>query len=117
MHPVDDTAMHPSSGWVVGHPRAAYLGTVHVTEAFGATMTASVRDVNVLYLLTYVCPSCGSADMYVGRGRVGRFNLASSTSRWTLLKVPLGASRSGVVTVRTTSHGAVYVDGLGALAA
>jgi protocatechuate 3,4-dioxygenase beta subunit len=115
MHPADDTAMHKSAGWTASHPSAAYLHTVDATELAGATMTLSVRHVTALYLLTHLCPSCGTVDIYVGSVRVARLSLASSVARWAAVRVPLGASRTGLVTVRTIDRHLVDVDGLGAL--
>lgn len=115
--PLDDRALAASTGWYRG-TSSGYLFTTYskTVRTYAQLTRSSVRGRHLAVVAT-TCASCGSVDVYHAGVKLGRVNLYSATTRTRqVLWLPLeSVTRTGTVTVRSTSTRPVVVDGLAVL--
>ncbi len=112
--PTDDRALTASAGWTRSLDSRFYASTLTSSTKAGASLTLSGAQVSRLTLLATRCPTCGTVGVYVGTARVGKIDLAATTTqRQVLFTMPLFSYRTGTVTVKVLSSGrTVQIDGL-----
>jgi hypothetical protein len=113
--PLDDRSLSASSAWTRGTGSAYVDGTVTSTTRQGAEVTRREISARRVYLVATRCPTCGTADVFIGSTRVGRVDLhATTTQHQRVIALPASSSvRSGKLTVRVTSSGKrVAIDGV-----
>ncbi|MFM6849578.1 MAG: hypothetical protein ACKOVB_10790, partial [Terrabacter sp.] len=101
-----------ATGWTRAASAAYYLGTYTTVATSGRVMSvrASARQVG---LVVTTCSTCGTLDVRLAGAYLGRRSLASSTTRVKqVIWLPLGALRTGTLTLTTVGTKRVHVDGL-----
>lgn len=112
--PLDDRALTRRGTWTASTPSGWFRTTAVSTKAQGATLSRTGAVLKRVALTALACSTCGVVDLYVGSVRVGRINLAASTTRRKTFTLPAFSLRSGTVTVKVVSSGRlVRVDALG----
>jgi hypothetical protein len=113
--PVDDRALHGTTGWRRLHDLSALHRSVTATTRVGARMSlVGVRGRRVSLVAT-TCPHCGSVSVRLGRAWLGRVSLRSShvVHRRILPVRTLAHVRTGRVTIRVSTAGRpVILDGV-----
>jgi hypothetical protein len=113
--PLDDRSLRASSGWTRGTGSAFLEGTITSTTRKGVELSLPSVQAKQVTVIATRCPTCGTAEVFVGTTRVGRLDLtASSTRRQQVIALPVQTNvRSGKLTIRTTSTGrTVAIDGV-----
>jgi len=115
--PLDDRALAASTGWLRGTSSGYLFNTYSKTVRTYAQLTRSSVRGRHLAVVATTCATCGSVDVYHAGVRLGRVNLYSSTTKTRqVLWLPLETvTRTGTVTVRSTSTRPVVLDGLAVL--
>ncbi|QKE85088.1 hypothetical protein [Arthrobacter sp. NEB 688] len=109
----DDRSLTASRSWVRGTSTPALDKTVTRSVTSGAKLTRTGVTGRRIGIVATTCSTCGSVDVYLGSTRLGRVSLASSTTRYqqTRWLTQLTATRTGTLSIRTTSNRAVSIDG------
>ncbi|MCC5947452.1 MAG: PD40 domain-containing protein [Nitriliruptoraceae bacterium] len=113
--PLDDRSLATSSGWSRGTGSSFLDGTITSTTRAGAELTRGEVRARQVSVIATRCPTCGTADVFIGTTRVGRLDLtAPTTRRQQVIALPVQpAVRTGRLTIRTTSSGRpVAIDGV-----
>jgi hypothetical protein len=113
--PLDDRSLTRSTAFAAITGTGYYAGTAVRATAVGATVTRTgVASPRQLSVVATTCPTCGTVDVLFNGVRVGRLNLAASTTTYKrVLTLPAFTARSGTVVVKVTSSGKpVVIDGL-----
>lgn len=113
--PLDDRSLKTSSGWARGTGSAFLDETVTSTKRRGAELTRTGVSARQVVVVATRCPTCGSADVFIGDTRVGRLDLtATTTKRQQVIVLPRQAKvLTGTLTIRTTSTDrTVAIDGV-----
>jgi Tol biopolymer transport system component len=114
--PLVATQLSFGSNWTKENLAGAYGGTAYRTTTKGATMTRTFVAADRLALVATTCPTCGTADVYLGKTLLAHVNLASATTQ-TATVIPLAtwsSLHSGTLSLTVTSSGKpVVVQGVG----
>jgi WD40 repeat protein len=113
--PLDDRALGASSGWTRGTGSAFYDGTITSTTRRGAELARTEVRANRVVVVATRCPTCGTADVFIGATRVGRLDLsATTTQRQQVISLPRAPTvLTGKLTIRVTSTDRpVAIDGV-----
>ncbi len=108
---LDDRSL-TATGWTRAASASYYLGTYTTVATSGRVMSvrASARQVG---LVVTTCSACGTLDVRLAGAYLGRRSLASSSTRVKqVIWLPLGALRTGTLTLTTVGTKRVHVDGL-----
>jgi hypothetical protein len=114
--PRNDRALRADSGWSRRKDPAAYGGSRLRATRRGATLTARGVDVLSLALVATTGPRAGSVAVFLGRTRLGRFDLRTARRQHRrLIPVPTPTGvRSARLKVVVRSRGRpVLIEGLG----
>ncbi len=111
---MDDRLLAASSGWSRGTSSSYVYGTWTRATSSKVSLTRAGVSARRVGVIVTTCPTCGAVDVYVGSTYAGRVSAYSSTWRTRQVKwLPaFGSTRSGTLTLRTTSSRAVVVDGV-----
>ena len=111
---LDDRRLTPSVGWKNRGGAKYYAGTFRATTQKGATLSRTGSKVKRVGVVATTCRGCGVVNVLVDGRKVGRINLAaSSTHRRQVLMLPVFAQGTATVTVKVRSSGRrVQIDGL-----
>lgn len=112
--PLDDRSLSASTGWSRATDAAALDGTVTTTTRKGAELRRGTVQARRVVVVATRCPSCGTADVFIGSTRVGRIDLrATTTERQQVITLPLQSKvLTGRLVIRTTSSSRVSIDGV-----
>ena len=111
---LDDRSLSAGSGWTRGTSSSYVYGTWTKTTRSKVALTRAGVSARRVGIIVTTCSTCGSVDVYVGSTYAGRVSAYSSSWRTKQVKwLPaFGSTRSGTLTLRTTSTRTVVVDGV-----
>ncbi|HET6967557.1 MAG TPA: hypothetical protein VFI44_04720 [Ornithinibacter sp.] len=111
---LDDRSLSAGRGWSRGTSSSYVFGTWTRTTTSKASLTRSGVSARQVGIVATTCSGCGSLDVWVGGTYAGRVSLAATSWRPKQVKwLPtFSSTRTGTVTVRSTSTRLVVVDGL-----
>jgi hypothetical protein len=115
--PQDDRALSATRSFARLTYRTGYRGTLTQLRASGATLFKDVEYGNRVAVTVLTAPRQGVVDVTFAGSRVGRISLASSSVALKTFYFPVGAFRSGRVTVTSVSALPASVDAVGLLRA
>jgi hypothetical protein len=114
--PLDDRSLSAAtSGWTRGTRSGYYASTWTRTGSNGARLSRTSTQARRVALLVTTCPTCGTAEVWVGSTKIGTVSTASSTTHYQVLKtLPLqAATRTGTLTIKNVTSGRpLYIDGV-----
>jgi hypothetical protein len=114
--PLVATQLSFSSNWTKENLAGGYGASAYRSTAKGSTMTRPYVAADRLALIATTCPTCGTADVYLGKTLLAHVNLAAATTQ-TATAVPLAtwsSLHSGTLSLTVTSSGKpVVVQGVG----
>ncbi|HYN66357.1 MAG TPA: hypothetical protein VES93_05665, partial [Ornithinibacter sp.] len=111
---MDDRSLTAGTGWSRGTSSAYVYGTWTKASRSKASLTRAGVAARRIGIIATTCSTCGSLDVWVGGAYAGRVSLVSSTRRTKQVKwLPtFPSTRTGTLTLRTTSARATIVDGV-----
>jgi len=115
--PQDDRALAATRSFARLTYRTGYRGTLTQLRASGATLYKDGEYGNRVAVTVLTAPKQGVVDVAFAGRRVGRISLASSSVALKTFYLPVGAFRTGRVTVTSLSGLPASVDAVGLLRA
>lgn len=111
---MDDRSLSASKGWSRGSSTSYVYGTWTKATTSKVSLTRSGVSARRIGIIATTCSTCGSLDVWVGSTYAGRVSLVSSTWRTKQVKwlATFTSTRSGTLTLRTTSSRTTVVDGV-----
>ncbi|HYN67079.1 MAG TPA: hypothetical protein VES93_09340 [Ornithinibacter sp.] len=111
---MDDRSLTASKGWSRGTSTSYVYGTWTKATTSKVSLTRSGVSAKRIGIIATTCSTCGSVDVWVGSTYAGRVSLVSSTWRTKQVKwlATFASTRSGTLTLRTTSSRTTIVDGV-----
>ena len=114
--PLDDSQLKPAGGWTQTLLAGAFRGSESRTRVEGATLTAPATRAARVGVLAEMCPTCGEITVTFAGQTIATYNLASATTRSSVLLLPpaLTTPASGVlvITAHTNNRRLVSIDGV-----
>jgi hypothetical protein len=113
MRALDDRSMTLHTGWTRESDARFYNQTYTQATSTGRSLTRTQAVTDRLGIVATLCSRCGSLRVYISGHYVGTVNLYASATHFRHVSM-LGAfaSRTGTVTLTTTSRKLVQVDGI-----